>query len=91
MALALQGSVTNEPDVREAVESTVRTFGRLDILVNNAGNLFYAGPLHETSDQIWDETLDLFLKGTFRFMRATIPLMLKQGGARFSTCQRSRG
>src|SRR5256885_3403214 len=29
-ALALQGSVTNEPDVREAVESTVRTFGRLD-------------------------------------------------------------
>jgi len=78
--LALQGSVTNEPDVREAVESTVRTFGRLDILVNNAGNLFYAGPLHETSDQIWDETLDLFLKGTFRFIRATIPLMLKQGG-----------
>ena len=54
-ALALQGSVTNEPDVREAVEATVRTFGRLDILVNNAGNLFYSGPLHETPDQIWIE------------------------------------
>ncbi len=49
-ALALQGSVTNEPNVREGIEATIRTFGRLDILVNNAGNLFYAGPLHETTD-----------------------------------------
>jgi len=51
------GSVTNEQDVQEAVAATVRTFGRLDILVNNAGNLFHAGRLHETTDQIWDETL----------------------------------
>src|SRR5262249_40009782 len=52
-ALALQGSVTNEADVREAVEATVRAYGHLDILVNNAGNLFYSGPLHETPDQVW--------------------------------------
>jgi NAD(P)-dependent dehydrogenase (short-subunit alcohol dehydrogenase family) len=49
-ALALPGSVTNEPDVQEAVAATVRAFGRLDILVNNAGNLFYAARLHETTD-----------------------------------------
>ena len=79
-ALALPGSVTNEADVQEAVATTVKTFGRLDVLVNNAGNLFHAGPLHETSDKIWDETLDLFLKGTFRFIRAAIPVMLKQNG-----------
>lgn len=79
-ALALRGSVTDEGDVREAVSATVRTFGRLDVLVNNAGNLFYAGPIHETTDQIWDETFDIFLKGTFRFIRAAIPQMLKQGG-----------
>jgi len=79
-ALALPGSVTDEADVQEAVATTVKTFGRLDVLVNNAGNLFHAGPLHETSDKIWDDTLDLFLKGTFRFIRAAIPVMLKQGG-----------
>ena len=79
-ALALPGSVTNEPDVQEAVAATVRTFGRLDILVNNAGNLFHAKPLHETPDHIWDETFDVFLKGTFRYIRAAIPQMLKQGG-----------
>jgi NAD(P)-dependent dehydrogenase (short-subunit alcohol dehydrogenase family) len=79
-ALALRGSVTQEQDVRDAVESTVQTFGHLDILVNNAGNLFYAGPLHETPDKILDETFDLFMKGPFRFIRAAIPHMLRQGG-----------
>ena len=79
-ALAVPGSVTVEPDVQNTVTSTIRTFGRIDILVNNAGNLFHAGPLHETTDKIWDETLDIFLKGVFRFTRAVIPQMLKQGG-----------
>jgi NAD(P)-dependent dehydrogenase (short-subunit alcohol dehydrogenase family) len=79
-ALAVPGSVTVEADVREAVNATVRAYGRVDVLVNNAGNLFHAGPLHETSDQIWNDTLDVFLTGTFRFTRAVIPQMLKQGG-----------
>lgn len=79
-ALAAPGSVTEETDVQQAISSTLQTFGRIDILVNNAGSLFYAGPLHETTDKIWDETMDIFLKGVFRFTRAVIPQMLKQGG-----------
>jgi NAD(P)-dependent dehydrogenase (short-subunit alcohol dehydrogenase family) len=78
--LAVPGSVTVEADVQNTVASTIRTFGRIDILVNNAGNLFYTGPLHETTDKVWDETMDIFLKGVFRFTRAAIPQMLKQGG-----------
>jgi NAD(P)-dependent dehydrogenase (short-subunit alcohol dehydrogenase family) len=78
-ALALPGSVTNEADVQEAVAATFRTFGRLDILVNNAGNLFHAAPLHEITDEVWDETIDIFLKGVFRFTRAAIPVMIRQG------------
>nr|MBA3754295.1 SDR family NAD(P)-dependent oxidoreductase [Nitrospira sp.] len=36
-ALAVAGSVTDEPHVRSAVDQCVRTFGALHILVNNAG------------------------------------------------------
>jgi NAD(P)-dependent dehydrogenase (short-subunit alcohol dehydrogenase family) len=79
-ALALPGSVTNERDVRAAVASTCDAFGRIDILVNNAGNLFHAGLLHETTDQVWNETIDVFLTSVFRFSRAVIPQMLEQGG-----------
>jgi NAD(P)-dependent dehydrogenase (short-subunit alcohol dehydrogenase family) len=78
LALAVPGSVTVEADVQHAVQKTYKQFGRVDILVNNAGNLFHAGPLHETTDQVWDETLDLFLKGVFRFTRAVVPQMIKQ-------------
>ncbi len=79
-ALAMPGSVTLESDVQRAVDGILKSFGKIDILVNNAGNLFHGGPLHETTDQIWNDTLDIFLTGTFRFKRAVIPHMLKQGG-----------
>lgn len=79
-ALALPGDVTNERDVRAAVAGALNAFGRIDILVNNAGNLFHAGWLHETTDQVWHDTIDLFLTSVFRFSRAAIPHMLEQGG-----------
>jgi len=79
-AIAIPGSVTAEADVQKAVQSSLKTFGQIDILVNNAGNLFHAGPLHETTDEVWDETIDIFLKGVFRFTRAVIPSMIQRGG-----------
>ena len=79
-ALAVPSSVTDEADVQRAVQATVATFGRVDILVNNAGNLSHVGPLHETSDEIWDNVMDVFLKSVFRFSRAVIPHMQRRGG-----------
>ena len=79
-ALALPGSVTDEADVQRAVQSTVATFGRVDVLVNNAGSALHAGPLHETPDAAWNEIIDVFLTSVFRFSRAVIPQMLRQGG-----------
>src|SRR5947199_155682 len=79
-ALAVAGSVTDEADVQRAVQATLATFGRIDVLVNNAGSVLHAGPLHETSDEIWDGVMDVFLKGVFRFSRAVIPHMQRQGG-----------
>ena len=81
-ALPAPGSVTNDAEVRDAVELGVRTYGKIDILVNNAGNLIHSGWLHEMSDQAWTESLDVFLNGVFRTCRAVIPYMIKnQGGS----------
>src|SRR5881296_2389237 len=79
-ALAVPGSVTDEADVQHAVQATLARFGRVDVLVNNAGSVLHAGPLHETADEIWDGVMDVFLKGVFRFSRAVIPHMQRQGG-----------
>jgi NAD(P)-dependent dehydrogenase (short-subunit alcohol dehydrogenase family) len=79
-ALPMPGSVTDEADVQRAVQATLATFARVDVLVNNAGSLLHAGPLHETADEIWDGVMDVFLKGVFRFSRAVIPHMQRQGG-----------
>src|SRR5437879_12775517 len=77
-ALALHGSVTNEQDVQDAVAANVRTFGRLGILVDNAGNLFDAGRLNKTTYHIWNETYDMLVNTTFRFIRTAIPRLIKQ-------------
>ena len=71
-AFAVPGSVTDEADVQRTVQATLGTFGRIDVLVNNAGSLMHAGPLHETSDEIWAGVLDVFLTSVFRFSRAVI-------------------
>ncbi len=82
-ALAVAGSVTEEAHVRSAVQQAVDTFGGLDILVNNAAKSGEGlGPrLHETTDQMWNESIDVNLGGIFRFTRATIPHMLDSGGS----------
>jgi NAD(P)-dependent dehydrogenase (short-subunit alcohol dehydrogenase family) len=79
-SLAVPGSVTEEADVQRAVHTTLERFGRVDILVNNAGSTSNAGPLHEMTDKTWDQTMDVFLRGVFRFSRAVIPGMIQQGG-----------
>ena len=79
-ALAAPGSVTEEADVQRAVHTTLERFGRVDILVKNAGSTSNAGPLHDMTDKTWDETMDVFLRGVFRFSRAVIPHMVQQGG-----------
>ena len=75
----MTGSVTEEADVQHAVQATLATFGRIDVLVNNAGSFSHAGPFHETTDEVWDGVLDVFLKGVFRFSRAVVRRGVKHG------------
>jgi 3-oxoacyl-[acyl-carrier protein] reductase len=78
-----RASVADDAAVRTMVEETVARFGRLDVLVNNAGTTRFIPPtdLDALTDEVWDEVLDVNLKGTFHCSRASGPALKRAGGA----------
>jgi NAD(P)-dependent dehydrogenase (short-subunit alcohol dehydrogenase family) len=73
------GDVTSAADCQAMVDAAGERFGRLDILVNNAAIAKHA-PITETSEELYDETLAVNLKGTFLACRAAVPVMVSGGG-----------
>ena len=71
-ALAVQANVQSDNQVRAMVAKINHQFGRLDILVNNAGITHWVkiSDLEALTDEIWDEILDVNVKGAFRCARA---------------------
>lgn len=76
--IAITADVSNPADVDRMVRMTVDTFKRLDILVNCAGILISSDLAHHT-EKIWDDTIDINLKGSFLCIQRAVPEMLKQG------------
>jgi 3-oxoacyl-[acyl-carrier protein] reductase len=77
--IAVPTDVTREADCQALVKATADAFGTIDVLINNAG---YAPPasLLDTTEQIWDDTIEVCLKGVYLLTRAVMPVMLAQGG-----------
>jgi len=76
-ALAVQADVQSDSQVRAMMQTIQNRFGRLDIVVNNAGVTHWVKlpDLEGLTDQIWDEILDVNVKGAFRCARAAQPLL----------------
>ena len=55
-------------------------YGKLDILVNNAAMNFYFGNIIDASEDVWDKTMEVNLKGTFLMCQNGARLMMKNGG-----------
>jgi 3-oxoacyl-[acyl-carrier protein] reductase len=75
--------VSDEAKAGDAVKRALAAFGRLDVLVNNAGTTRFIPPtdLDALTDEVWDEVLDVNLKGTFYCSRASAPALKRAGGA----------
>ena len=75
----IKTDVAKAADVHALVSQTVAKFGRLDIAFNNAGIEGNWIPITEQSEEDWDRTIDINLKGTWLCLKYEIQQMLKQG------------
>ena len=78
--IAISGDIRKKTDVENVVKITLETFGKIDILVNNAGIFPKVKPLHEISEEEWNDIIDVNLTGQFRFTKAAIPHLMKTSG-----------
>jgi 3-oxoacyl-[acyl-carrier protein] reductase len=82
-AIPVAADVSVESDVSGMFEKVARELGRLDVLVNNAGWSARVPhrKLESLTDDIWDKTFDVNLRGLFYCVRAATPLLRRQPGA----------
>ncbi|MEL7527375.1 MAG: SDR family oxidoreductase [Pseudomonadota bacterium] len=95
--LGRSGSVLNVSDLEAMVEETMATYGRIDAVVSNMGHggsvpeaiktvgfdPEFDGPLLELSDELWHESLDMYVLNVVKLARLVTPIMIKQGGGSF--------
>lgn len=79
-ALPVAADITKREDVFAAAEKTVQVFSPLDIWVNCAGYSKII-PFLEHTDEIWNRTLDINLRGCFLGCQAAVTHMNEKGGA----------
>ncbi len=77
----VHADVSKAEDVQALVAQVVANYGHLDCAYNNAGiEGFRAGRLHEYPEEIWDQLIDINLKGVWLCLKYEIQQMLQQGG-----------
>jgi NAD(P)-dependent dehydrogenase (short-subunit alcohol dehydrogenase family) len=77
--LFLRSDVSKASDVKAMVEKSVEAFGGLDYAFNNAGTEGNWVPIVEQTEEEWDQTIDVNLKGTWLCLKYELQQMLKQG------------
>jgi 3-oxoacyl-[acyl-carrier protein] reductase len=76
-ALAAQADVSRGDEAQRLIDATLARFGRIDFLVCNAG-IWEGAAIDELSEEVWDRTISLNLKGTWSVCHAAVPHMKRQ-------------
>jgi NAD(P)-dependent dehydrogenase (short-subunit alcohol dehydrogenase family) len=78
-AFILPADVSAQDEIVRVVKQTVEHFGGLNVLLNNAGVL-HIGTAEQITEEQWDETFNLNVRGLWLLSRAVLPAMRKAGG-----------
>ncbi len=92
-----QGSVLEVNDLQSMVDETMKQYGRIDAVVSNMGHgggvpeaiktvgfdPDFDGPLIELTDELWHESLDMYVLNVVKLARIITPIMIEQGGGAF--------
>ena len=78
-AMAMAPELSDQKQVRQAMEEVIQQYGRIDILVNNAG-ISQSIPIENYTDEDLDRIMDLNIKAVFICCKAVAPHMIQAGG-----------
>ena len=78
-AVSIGGDVASSADAEAMVNKAIDTYGRLDVLFNNAG-VWYGGTILDISEEDWDRTMEVNVKGIYLVSRYAVQRMMRQEG-----------
>jgi len=82
---AYHADVSNGADIEKAIAAVLKEFGRLDAVHNNAGIVSPSCPLHETSEEQWDDLQRTNLKSVFWTTKFAFDALVKGKGSILNT------
>lgn len=74
----------------EVVKFVMQKYGRIDVVVNNAG-ILRDKAFANLTDHMWNQVINVHLRGTYKVTRAAVPVMVKQRYGRIVNITSSTG
>ncbi len=71
--------LTNEAQIHQCINATIKTFGGIDILVNSAG-IIGSGSIETTSLADWDYMMNINLRSIFLITQLALPSLIQRKG-----------
>ncbi|MEP6741130.1 MAG: 3-oxoacyl-ACP reductase family protein [bacterium] len=76
-AFSFRADISKLSEAQRLIEATIKRFRRLDIIVCNAG-IWEGAPVEKLSEEMWNRTMDINLKGTWTVCHAAVPILKRQ-------------
>lgn len=77
--LFIRGDVSQQADVKQALEQTIAAFGKLSIIFTCAG-IHRINTILDITEEVWDQVMNVNLKGTLFTLMEGVPHLIDNGG-----------